>query len=354
MIGIGRAYLLWQRSTMLEQQLALANTFDGCANSHALCRKIMDSPTCSERSRRTAIHAALTIITRDGPGHLTFDAIAREIGVSKDRLIHQFRTKENLLKALLEHQTRYFESFSRDYLVAIGSAKPETTLLAQIATTRESMAQPHSIVFAIFAALVEDPELLSTNREIDAKNVKRIEEEAADPELAMLRWTAARGLALMALFELCPLSEKERERLFDRLLDEHQWLSPSSTSKQRSVGSLENLFRGNLAAIGSGRPETTLLTQIATVRESIAHPHPAAFAIFAALMDDPELPSINREINAKKLERMKEEAAAPELAVLRWAAAIGLALTTLFDLCPLSEKKRGRLFDRLLDERQWQ
>jgi len=50
----------------------------------------MDNATRSERSRTAAIQAALTIIARDGPGKLTFDAIARESGMSKGGLMHQF------------------------------------------------------------------------------------------------------------------------------------------------------------------------------------------------------------------------------------------------------------------------
>jgi hypothetical protein len=70
---------------------------------------------------------------------------------------------------------------------------------------------------------VEDPTLLSPVRKGNAAKVKRIRSEAADPDLALLRWAAANGLALTALLGLCPFSVKERARLFDRLLDERQW-----------------------------------------------------------------------------------------------------------------------------------
>lgn len=196
----------------------------------------MDNPTRSERSRAAAIQAALTIIARDGPGQLTFDAMARESGISKGGLMHQFRTKGDVLKVLLEHQIEYFENFSRDYLAEIDPAKPEPTLLAQIATAREAISQPHSVAFAILAAVLEDPSLLSNNREIDAKKVKRIKAEAADPDLSLLRWAAARGLAVTALLGLCPLSDKQRAQLFDRLLDERQW-TPSEGKKERSARS---------------------------------------------------------------------------------------------------------------------
>jgi AcrR family transcriptional regulator len=210
----------------------------------------MDNSTRSERSRKTAIQAAFTIIARDGPGRLTFDAISRESGISKGGLMHQFHTKGSVLKALLEHQAEYFESFFRDYLATIDDAKPEATLLAQIATARESTTQQHSVALAILAALVEDPELLSTVRESDVKRVKHIKAEAFDPELALLRWSAARGLALTALLGLCPFSDKERGRLFDRLLDEGQW--PSSpdlkVKKPRSARSSRSASHSDQSA----------------------------------------------------------------------------------------------------------
>jgi AcrR family transcriptional regulator len=214
----------------------LLRFFCSCVNAYLLLREFMDNPTRSERSRAAAIQAALTIISRDGPGQLTFDAISRESGISKGGLMHQFQTKGNVLKALLEHRTEYFENFSRDYLAKIGPEEPNPTLLAQIATTRESMTEQNPVGHAILAALVEDPALMTSVREADAKKLKRIKAEAADPDLAMLRLEAARGLALSALLGLCPLSDKERGRLFDRLLDERQWVSsPESPKKPRSV-----------------------------------------------------------------------------------------------------------------------
>src|SRR6266436_1598840 len=78
-------------------------------------RNDMDNVTRSERSRKAALQAALTIIARDGPGRLTLDAIARESGLSKGGLMHQFRTKEGVLKALLERQMAHFEEFSTRY-----------------------------------------------------------------------------------------------------------------------------------------------------------------------------------------------------------------------------------------------
>lgn len=193
----------------------------------------MDNITRSERSRATIIQAALTIISRDGPGRLTLDAIAREAGISKGGLMHQFRNKEAVLQALLEQLTTHFDRFAEDYLRQHGKNSPEAHLATQIEVSREALTQPQSVAFAILGAIGEDPSLLKMSRDLDVKRIEDIKAEAADPELAVLRWAAARGLMLTSLFGLCPISDQERDKLFARLLDTRQWsLSPTTLPEE--------------------------------------------------------------------------------------------------------------------------
>jgi AcrR family transcriptional regulator len=188
-----------------------------------LAKEPMDNASRSERTRKAALQAALTIIARDGPGRLTLDAIARESGMSKGGLTHQFPTKEAVLKALLQHQIEYFGDFTARYLAEAGAASAQPRLAAQLATLREAITQPHSVALAILGALTQDPGLLSQTREASGKAVDAIKTEAADPQLALVRWAAAQGLTLMSLFGLNPLTDQEREQLFDRLRDDRQW-----------------------------------------------------------------------------------------------------------------------------------
>lgn len=195
----------------------------------------MDNVSRSERSRNAIIQAALAIIARDGPGRLTLDAIAREGGLSKGGVMHQFRTKEAVLKTLLENQVEFFENFSRDYLAAAGADGNEPQLAAQIAVQRKAVSEPHSVAFGLLGALAENPALLSGLRETDAGKVEAIRAEAADPDLATLRLFAAKGLALSTMMGICSLSEADLERLFDRLIDNARWPAaakePSASSR---------------------------------------------------------------------------------------------------------------------------
>ena len=195
----------------------------------------MDNPSRSERSRNAALEAATTIVKRDGPGRLTLDAIAREAGLSKGGVMHQFRTKEAVLKALLEQQIAYFEDFSSRFIAKARETTDQPELAAQIATLREAIKTPRAGAFALLAAMNENPELMALPRDVDIKKVAVMKAQARDPDLALLRWAAARGLLLSSLFGLSSLTDTERDRLFERLLDDSQWTaieqSPDATAK---------------------------------------------------------------------------------------------------------------------------
>lgn len=54
-------------------------------------------------TRQRILEGAMQVALRDGILATTLDAVAREAGVSKGGLIHHFRTKDELLSAMLEH-----------------------------------------------------------------------------------------------------------------------------------------------------------------------------------------------------------------------------------------------------------
>ncbi|MBN3789170.1 TetR/AcrR family transcriptional regulator [Burkholderia sp. Ac-20353] len=193
----------------------------------------MDNQTRSEISRKKAIDAALAILTRDGVGGLTFDSLSRESGISKGGLLHQFRTKQGVLKALLEFQQQQFEQFASDYLANEGASKAEPTLSAHIAIFREAITQPNSVARAVLAAIIESPELLEDRKGADADKLKALDKESGDFELTLLRYFAASGIAFNVLLGLTPLTAAMRNRLFTRLLDDESWKAPADRRKPR-------------------------------------------------------------------------------------------------------------------------
>ena len=187
----------------------------------------MENSTRSEKSRQLIIQAALSVIARDGANKLTIDAIAKEAGISKGGVLHHFRTKQAVLVALMDNQRVHFGHFAREFLEGEGKYSSEPALAMQISVLREASKQPHSVALAILGAISEQPSLVEGVKRTDADHVAAIRNEAADPDLAILRWTAARGLLWTSLFNMCPLSEQERQRCFDLLLDESRWTKNS-------------------------------------------------------------------------------------------------------------------------------
>jgi AcrR family transcriptional regulator len=197
----------------------------------------MDNASRSERSRNAALDAAFAIIARDGPGRLTLDAIARESGMSKGGVMHHFRTKEAVLKALLERQMVHFDEFSDGYMAEARTTSVNPELATEIATVREAANRPNSAAMALLAAMVENPDLMALPRASDEKTIAAIKAEATDPDLAMLRWAAARGLMLSAMFGMSPFGEAEQAQLFERLLDDSLWRTLEKPAGTRALKS---------------------------------------------------------------------------------------------------------------------
>ena len=202
----------------------------------------MDNPSRSERTRKVALQAALTIIARDGPGRLTLDAIAKEAGISKGGLMHQFPSKHAVLKALLHQQMEQSKAIHDRYIATADAGHHEPHLAAQIVTMREAATHRQTVALAFLSAMTDEPALLELVQQRDAERLAEVRAEARDPDLAMLRRAAAHGLAFDRLFGLATLPARDEARLFDRLLDESQWTAlerpkaaqPKSAAKRRT------------------------------------------------------------------------------------------------------------------------
>jgi AcrR family transcriptional regulator len=192
----------------------------------------MENSARSKRTREAAVQAALRIIARDGIGHLTLDAIARETGVSKGAITHQFKSKHEVLKALLAHEMAYYAAFREEQLAKGADAAASPTLAVELAISRNLLTNPNSAAFAVMGALAEEPELMMPVRAGAVEMVAQLRAESEDPDTAVLRWAASRGLALMALFGISPLPQAEQDRLFARLADDAAW-TPFSQTKNK-------------------------------------------------------------------------------------------------------------------------
>jgi AcrR family transcriptional regulator len=158
-------------------------------------------------TRAKLLDAASAVIRRAGPQALTLDAVAAQAGVSKGGLLYHFKSKRELLDALVARWMDDFQddidaqsgSFARRYVAASDGAKAEEA--------------------GLLAALVADPAVLATVRDRHVSWQDRVVAEGGDPVDATVARLAADGLWLADLLGIAPPEGDLRARVLARLLE---------------------------------------------------------------------------------------------------------------------------------------
>jgi AcrR family transcriptional regulator len=158
-------------------------------------------------TRARLLDAASTVIRRDGPQALTLDAVAAEAGVSKGGLLYHFKSKRELLDALV---ARWMDDFQRDIDAAPGSF-PERYVRASDGAKAEEAG--------LLAALVAEPGVLAAVRDRHTAWQDRIATEGGDPVDATVARLAADGLWLADLLGIAPPGGELRAQILARLLE---------------------------------------------------------------------------------------------------------------------------------------
>jgi AcrR family transcriptional regulator len=164
--------------------------------------------TSATRSR--LLDAAGAVVRRDGAQALTLEAVAAAAGVSKGGLLYHFKSKRELVEALV---ARWLAEFQHD----IDAADPTSFVRGYVRASDPAGAVADE--FGLLAALVADPAVLSAVRDQYAIWQDRVEREGSDPVDATVARLAADGLWLAELLGMAPPRGNLRERVMDRLLE---------------------------------------------------------------------------------------------------------------------------------------
>lgn len=165
-------------------------------------------------TRRRLLDAAAAVVRRDGAGALTLDAVAAEAGVSKGGLLYHFKTKRELVDAMLGG---WLEEFAAEIEAASDGGFAAGYVRAS--DMGGWAAADRATEFALVAAMVDDPAALAVVRERHAEWQARLVAESDDPVRAMVVRLAADGLWLADLLGLAPPTGDLREQVLARLLE---------------------------------------------------------------------------------------------------------------------------------------
>jgi len=162
------------------------------------------SPASTTRDR--LLDAAGTVVHRDGAQALTLDAVAKEASVSKGGLLYHFKSKGDLVQAMVDR-----------WLSQFGTEMDEADPAFVRGYIKASTPDEHEL--GMLAALVADPSLLVAVREQYGIWQDRVQREGRDPVDATVARLAADGLWLAELLGMGPPTGELRERVLQRLLE---------------------------------------------------------------------------------------------------------------------------------------
>jgi AcrR family transcriptional regulator len=171
--------------------------------------------------------AARAVVSRDGPGRLTIDAVAREIGMSKGGVLYNFPSKPALLEGLMRHMIESFEqSFTEFRTAADGRTNP--TLRALVGAYRHFETFDPDLYMAIMAAAAEAPDLMVPVNRLLTGYVDQVLAESSDPPLALVILAALDGLRFQHLMRMPPADPEHRAATLERILELIETLEPKA------------------------------------------------------------------------------------------------------------------------------
>jgi AcrR family transcriptional regulator len=166
------------------------------------------------KARQKVLDAARRIVETRGAGHLTFDTLAEESGVTRGGITYHFRTKEELLKALIEADIAQWDEMAATLAADAGVACTKAArLLGHVRCSLADDDDAHKrFVTGLLSAAMVDPALLDPVRAHVGREFAGWTWDDADLERYLLL-LAADGLFWNHLFNMSPLPAEARPRL---------------------------------------------------------------------------------------------------------------------------------------------
>ena len=166
--------------------------------------------------------AARQIVERDGAGTLTFDELVKESGITRGGITYHFPTKEDLLRALLEADSRRWGD--AEAALTPTDCDPETARLLGFIRTLTAQDESHRrFLCGMLSAATLDPSLMDPCRAELRERLGRKQWTERDLRLHLIH-LAAEGLMWQELFQMYSMPAPARARLV-ALMEEiaRQW-----------------------------------------------------------------------------------------------------------------------------------
>jgi len=164
------------------------------------------------------LDAAEAVVGRLGAARLTLDAVAAEAGIGKASVVYDFKSKQNLVRAVIARKVRLEEEHIGRAVEAIGR-QPNAEALGRIAAASDAPNdETRAVALNLCAALAQDADLRRGLKRFYEKEIAAVTGTATKPRMALLAFLALEGLKMLEYFEFYRWPEAERASILKDLV----------------------------------------------------------------------------------------------------------------------------------------
>ncbi|WP_336946585.1 TetR/AcrR family transcriptional regulator [Asaia sp. HN010] len=163
--------------------------------------------------RNEVIDAAERVITIQGVGNFSIGAVAKEAGISKGGVQSCFKTKEELISALV---AKWFSIEETAYdLVAKDCNDVAGRIRAHVAISRDLIALPESKRCAVLAGLLAQDQNKGPAKDWYRKRYDNFSAESSEDRRARVAFIASEGMFYLKFLGLFDFGTDEWDDIFD-------------------------------------------------------------------------------------------------------------------------------------------
>lgn len=165
------------------------------------------------------LDAAERVAIRDGAVGLSIDAVAREAGISKSRVVYDYKSKSGLLQALVERRLRVENDRVLAAVTAHGdSANPE--LCGRIAAAKDTPDEDdRAIALTLCAAMSSEEPLQAMVRDMVKRDLDAVTAHARHAPRAVTAYLALHGMMSLEYLDIHRWTESERGAILTEILN---------------------------------------------------------------------------------------------------------------------------------------
>jgi AcrR family transcriptional regulator len=156
------------------------------------------------------LDAAEAVVAREGATRLTLEAVAAEAGISKARVIYDYKTKQALIRALIQRRISDEDKRLSKLLGDMADA-PNAQIRSRISLTANSPRNDtQAVAVSLCSATTQDAELMATIQQWYSNAVDQVLESSPNPRTTLIAFLAVEGIRILEYLGLHTLPGAER------------------------------------------------------------------------------------------------------------------------------------------------